>query len=260
MEIEKVKSRLQKAERFFLFLDFDGTLAPIVKTPQEAYLDSSVKKILKKISENKNFILGIISGRTIKDVKKRVGIKNILYAGNHGLEIYDKKKMHLLTGTSLKPYQQLIILMRKELEKELREIGGVIFENKRTILAVHYRKVAQEEIKILKKIVRDKVSEYVKNKVIKMGKGKKVIEIRPNLNFSKFLALKFFEKLFKRNKSDITIYIGDDLTDEEVFSKLRKKDLKIKVGRKTENSKAEHFLKDPREVKKFLEFLLKIKS
>jgi len=261
VNFETLKSKLKKANRIFLFLDFDGTLTPIVKTPYKVYLDNSTKKLLKKISKNKNFILGIISGRTIKDLKKRVGLDNILYAGNHGLEIYDKKKLSLLKGLSFKFYQKILKDIEKRIEKKLKNIKGVILENKRVILAIHYRNVAQNKVSYLKRIVKQILSEYVnKNVHLKLGRGKKVIEIRPDVVFNKFLALRFFEGLFKKNKKDITIYAGDDLTDEEVFSKLKKRDIGIRIGRKKKDSSADYFLKSPTELKRFLSFLLELKS
>ncbi|PIQ86325.1 MAG: trehalose-phosphatase, partial [Candidatus Omnitrophica bacterium CG11_big_fil_rev_8_21_14_0_20_43_6] len=71
----------------FLFFDYDGTLAPIAQTPQQAVIAEETKELLSKLSAKPNCALAIISGRSLKDIKHAVGLKNITYAGNHGLEM-----------------------------------------------------------------------------------------------------------------------------------------------------------------------------
>lgn len=72
---------------FALLLDYDGTLAPIVSNPNLTYMTDYTTEALVNMSSNPNIFLSIISGRGVDDVKKKVGIENIIYGGNHGLEI-----------------------------------------------------------------------------------------------------------------------------------------------------------------------------
>jgi trehalose-phosphatase len=250
---ENLDRKFKKAKRLFLFLDFDGTLAPIVKTPYQAKVSSSTKDILSSLAKKKRIILGIISGRILEDIKKKVGIKNIFYVGNHGLEIYFKGKKILLIK-KIKEYLRILEKIKKDLKENLKKIKGVIFEDKKLIYAVHYRLVATSELKKFKKKFKKIIFPYLKENKIKIGKGKRVLEIRPNVSFGKHIALRFLQKLLKKKKGDFTIYIGDDLTDEEVFSSLNKEDLSIKVG-KTKKSKAKYYLNDVKEVEKFLKHL-----
>lgn len=77
-------------ENIFMFLDYDGTLTPIVGTPDKAVISNEMRSLIIKL---KDIIpVAIISGRALKDVKARVGIEDIIYAGNHGAEIWDGKK------------------------------------------------------------------------------------------------------------------------------------------------------------------------
>lgn len=73
-----------------LLLDYDGTLTPIVENPNKALIPEQVKQLLKALSANHRCTLATISGRCLKDIKKKVGLKNIIYSGNHGLEIQGK--------------------------------------------------------------------------------------------------------------------------------------------------------------------------
>src|SRR4030042_2411457 len=106
-----------------LFLDFDGTLAPIADTPQKAVLPKSTRTILERLSKNPRCTVCIISGRALKDIKKIVGIKKITYVGNHGLEAQGPGFAFVLP---LKPgYRRIITGIKQRLQKKLRRIKGV---------------------------------------------------------------------------------------------------------------------------------------
>lgn len=75
------------SKKFALLLDYDGTLAPIAPHPNMTYMTDYTKEALVNISSNPNVFIAIISGRAVDNVKEKVGIENIIFAGNHGLEI-----------------------------------------------------------------------------------------------------------------------------------------------------------------------------
>jgi trehalose-phosphatase len=243
---QDIDKLLRTKKRIFLFLDFDGTLSPIVKNPDQAKLPKSSKALLKQLVKRKNLILGIISGRKLSDIRKRVGLKGIIYAGNHGLEMSFKARKKPLVLKSIK----------KGLSKAFKGVKGVILEDKGLVLAVHYRKVAANNVKKVKSAFYQIAAPWLKAKKIKLGKGKKVLEIKPNISFNKADALSLFQKKFKKQKGELTIFIGDDLTDEDIFKMLKKPDMAIRVG-KTRASLAKYFLKDPQEVRKLLNYIAK---
>jgi trehalose-phosphatase len=251
---ENLDRRLRSSKRLFIFLDYDGTLTPIVKTPQEAVLSSNIKKVISSLAKKRNIFIGIISGRSLKDVKQRVNIKNIFYAGNHGLEICFKGKI-ILTNKNLKNYLKILRSIKRDLKNNLKRIEGVIFEDKRLIYGIHYRLVSSSQLDKFKKIFKETISPYLKKGRIKIGRGKKIFEIRPDISFGKDDAIRFFQNLLKKKKEEPTIYIGDDLTDEDVFVFLdKKRDLGIRVG-KSKKSNANFYLKNVKEVEKFLTYL-----
>ena len=249
---------LRPGGRLFLFLDYDGTLTPIVKDPASAFLDPAVKKLLRQLSGKKNLVLGIISGRSLTDIKKRVGINNIFYAGNHGLEFLFRGRKTFIQESLLKQCLPTLNLAKEELKKALAGIKGVVFEDKGAIFAVHYRKV-KKDLSRIKLIFKRTISPYLRGKKLKITAGKKVLEIRPNIPVNKFDAVNFLQNRLKKRKNEITIFIGDDLTDEDIFKKLAKSDLGIRVGRK-QDSFAKYFLKTPKEVNKLLIRILNSKS
>ncbi len=254
---QNLNELLRTKGRIFLFLDFDGTLSPIVKNPSQAKLPKAAKEILKTLAKNKKIVLAIISGRSLADIQKRVGISKIAYAGSHGLEVFLSGRRIVTNKLSRRFETQILKPVKENLAKALQPFKGVIFEDKGQILAIHYRKVSSIKVPKLKAIF-NRVTESLLNKgKISLGQGKKVLELRPNLGFSKQDAVKIFEEKFKKKKRELTIFIGDDLTDEAIFKALKKPNLAIRVG-KTKQSRAKYFLNNPAEVRKFLKTLARM--
>jgi len=251
---ENINSLIKSKKRIFLFLDYDGTLTPIVKDPRAAHLDNDAKNLLKELSRNKNFVIAVISGRKLGDIKKRVGLNNLLYSGNHGIELYYKGKNILAKNLDYGSYKKILMPAKEKLKRALRQIQGVVFEDKEIIFAVHYRKIAPEQAAKVKAIFKKATAPFLKSGKLKVSTGKRVMELRPNIACDKADSVDFFQKKLKKSKGEQTIFIGDDLTDEDVFKRLKKPDIGIRVGRKSA-SKARYFLKTAQEVKKFLSYI-----
>jgi len=245
-------------KRIFLFLDYDGTLSPIVREPKAAKISSSTKNTLRKLSTKEGFLVGIISGRSLADVKTRVGLKNILYAGNHGLEIYCPKNKQLFGLVLDNNYRLELKKAKAKLKTGLKPIKGVILEDKGPILAVHYRKVKPKEQRKVVTIFNKTLNSDLDKTLFKVGCGKKVLELRPKISFGKADVVRFFHKKFKKTKFDLTLFFGDDLTDEDVFKILKKPDLGIRIG-KSKDSKADLYLENPRKLLGLLSYISQAK-
>ncbi|MFC1509582.1 trehalose-phosphatase [Candidatus Omnitrophota bacterium] len=175
---EKVLARIKTAPSVFLFLDYDGTLTPIVSTPEKARLHSSTKNILKRLIKNPKISLAIVSGRSLKDIKKMVGLKGIIYAGNHGLEIENHPYPKILKSKAIFrrfPSKAIYIALKSGLS----HIRGVRVEDKGSTLSVHFRMVKPEKKALTKKIFSQIVAPYLKSKSIRLSSGKMVLEVRP---------------------------------------------------------------------------------
>ena len=243
-----------RGKHILLLFDFDGTLTPIVATPKEVKLSPDVKKYLKKLAKNKRITLGIISGRSLKDIKRLVGIKGIYYSGNHGLEV--KGPGGFFIKPSLKKHSPYIKRIAKILGKKVRKIKGAILEYKRLSLSLHYRLVALKDMPRLRSIFKEVSTPYIRARKVKMAMGKKIFEIRPPVLWDKGKGVLKIEEMAGK-KNPVKIFIGDDLTDEDAFRVLGKNDFSIRVIRK-KTSKAKYFLKNPNEVKKMLLKMTKI--
>jgi hypothetical protein len=139
---ECIQAQIQRAENLFLLLDYDGTLTPIVSQPELALCPSEVKRHLEKLRDLPGVYLAIISGRSLEDVRRKVGVSGITYVGNHGLEIENPVGRHkkLLAPDRKRELKRII----QNLQNSLKEIPGILFEEKGPILSVHYRNVPQK--------------------------------------------------------------------------------------------------------------------
>jgi trehalose 6-phosphate phosphatase len=236
-----------------LLMDYDGTLTPIVKRPEEAALSAGMRELLARLL--KNYPTAIISGRSLKDIKRLVGLKKIYYAGNHGLEIYGPGLK--LVKPEAKRTASTVSEICTYLRSELGHIDGVIVEDKGLTASVHYRNVAPEKLGELKRIFTRITKPYLGAGSIKIARGKKVLDIRPNIDWDKGKAvLWIIDALSSKSGQVLPIYLGDDETDEDAFRALGRRGITILVSDTPRKSNAEYFLRDVDEVKAFLEKLI----
>jgi len=250
---DKVFFKIQNARHVFLFFDYDGTLTPIVSRPGLAKLSPKVKNSIKKLQKNPRFTLAIVSGRSLENIKKMVGIKNLIYAGNHGLEIEGRgiRFSKAITVIASRPIMKKIGIL---LHKELRHIKGVKVEDKGATLSVHYRMAAASDKSLVKDKFKRIVSPYVYAKKVRLSAGKEVLEVRPNLRWDKGEAVKW---LLKGKKNTLPLYLGDDVTDTDVFRAIKGKGISIFIGSPKRSKGADYFLRNTKDVESFIERLLK---
>ncbi|MCK9572034.1 MAG: trehalose-phosphatase [Candidatus Omnitrophica bacterium] len=255
---EEIKRKIAN-KYIFLFFDYDGTLTPIAKTPQQAVISEKVRELLKKLSRKPNLALAIISGRQLKDIKNIVGLKDIIYAGNHGLEIEGPKiKFESQVSPGLK---SVIRNIYENMVSGFSRIKGVLIEDKGLAVSVHYRLMDAKDMREFLSIFSEATKPFVAGKKIKINEGKMVYEIKPMVAWDKsktVLWLLARQQFLVEEDKILPFYFGDDLADEDVFSALKDKGLTIFVGQ-PRVSKALYYVKNPTEVAQFMEQVLELK-
>lgn len=248
-----------KNKFIYIFLDYDGTLTNITTTPEKALMPRQTRTALRRLSELPKHKIAIVSGRSLKDVIKKIRLRNnIVYVGNHGFEIKGPKikfKSPVPLG-----YRKALEEIREKLNKALARVKGVFVEDKGFSLSLHYRLADKKDIQKIKTEFYSVLVPYeVRHNVI-VATGKKIFEVRSSANWNKgkvvlwLLARQKF--LLKNKKTDILpVYIGDDVTDEDAFEALKNKGLTIRVG-KLKKSSARYYVRDVKEVVEFLERLI----
>lgn len=244
---DKIAGTLRSSAKILLLLDYDGTTVPIQRAPERARLDEETRRLLHELSGAPEVTLGIISGRSINDISSMVGLDELIYAGNHGLEI-------LLPGRPMKKlYSEedlhLIFNVRKELKGQLGDITGAIIEEKGPIIALHYRTAPPGTGDVLLEAADNLVS---KNPGLAVRQGKMVIEITPDRDFNKGVTVKWLlENLFPAERP-VVVFAGDDVSDEDAFAVLGQDDVSIYVGPQPSHFSARYYIKDSMETRQFL--------
>jgi trehalose 6-phosphate phosphatase len=233
-----------------VFLDYDGTLTPIVQRPELAVLSEAMRQTVRELAAH--CTVAVISGRDLADVRKLIGIDSIYYAGSHGFEIAGPKGRHLEheRGTDFLP-----ALDRAEemLRNRLQGMPGALVERKKFSVAAHYREVPEERAAAVEAAVDHVV---VAEKELRKSAGKKVFEVQPHIDWNKGKALLWLLGALELDSPDVLpFYIGDDLTDEDAFRVLERRGIAIVVTDVSRPSAAHYSLRDPEDVRKFLQTL-----
>jgi len=248
----EIKEKLSSNQKIILLMDYDGTLTPIVKRPELAVLDQETREIIKNLSKNRRFRVGVISGRTLRDVKRLVGLKNLYYAGNHGLEASGPGFHYIHPGM-----EETVYVMRAvayKLNNSAKCLKGIVVENKVYSVSFHYRMMSPSKRRQAIRLFMDAVRPYLRGRGFRVFKNKMVLELMPDAGFGKGdIAIRIVDAASGGGKGVGVVYVGDDNTDEDAFKALRKAGITVVVGRR--KSKAMYYLKDVGDVLKMLKLL-----
>lgn len=247
------KEALLGRQKVVFFLDYDGTLTPIVERPDMAKISETMQETVKNLALK--YPVAIVSGRMREDVKNLVGIEELIYAGSHGFDIAGPSLK--VVQPKVKETQPLINEVIDLLKIELANIEGVIIEEKKFSVAVHYRLVKEEGNR---EKIKNQVEAIVnKNKEkLKILQGKKVFEILPNIDWDKGKAIRWIIKAMGISWQDTAVvYIGDDITDEYAFATIRTRGVGVLVSSQPKPSLAHFRLDSPDQVKELFERVVK---
>ena len=252
---QEVFTRLKSAEHVILLSDFDGTLTPIVARPELVKLSERTKRLLQELVHRQKYTVGIISGRALGDLKDRVGLKGIVYAGNYGLEI--EAPWLSFRNPAAEQSKPLLRDLYQQLRLGLELIKGVIVENKGLSLSVHYRLVEEGQSDEVGSIFEQITRTARMRGEIHVTSGKKVYEVRPAIDWGKGEVIDLlFQKKRERKGIVLPLFLGDDLSDEDGFKAVDKYGgIAIFIEGGEEQSGAHYFLRSPAEVEEFLERL-----
>jgi trehalose 6-phosphate phosphatase len=196
-------------ETVAIFTDIDGTLAPIVPTPDMSEVSAELKELLGQLSERYLLVAGI-SGRKTEDALDLVGLADVVYFGNHGFEILRDGEVEV-TPEAL-PYLEKVQELEARAREELGPLGAFV-EEKGITASVHYRNAPPG--------VGERSVEFVKREGERLGLritvGRGVVEARPPVRANKGTAVR---TLVEEYSPERAMFIGDDTTDLDAFREL----------------------------------------
>jgi len=243
-------------ERLMLFLDFDGTLAPIAPTPDEAKLPPKTRALLERLASSTGCTVAVISGRELRDLERKIGIAGVVYVGNQGMEV---RGGELVPGCTVAPADRgMLERLREALGRRLEEIAGVLIEDKGSALAVHYRLARADYAPSVEAAVREALRDCEVESDVAVTRGKKVLEIRPRTACDKGTIVSFLlarERARSGDRPVIPLYVGDDLTDEDAFERLAADGITVLVGKRA-RSRARYYVTTTDEVTRLLELVV----
>ena len=222
--------------------DFDGTLAKIVRIPSEAFMTSTTETLLKELSCL--VPVAIVSGRSIQDLKKRIGFRPQYLIGNHGLESLEKNNGSLIEAKK-------ICTVWSESFKKINFESGIEIEDKIYSIALHYRRSRN------KTLARKQIHLAIESLVPppRIITGKSVFNLLPSNSPHKGAAIL---DLMQKAKTKHALYIGDDDTDEDVFGVPYDEGqlMTVRVGRK-KTSQAKYFIEHQSDINRLLKSLIR---
>jgi trehalose-phosphatase len=231
-----------------LFLDYDGTLTPIVERPEDAVLAEATREVLRRVA--RRHPLAIVSGRDLEDVRARVALEDAHYAGCHGFEIAGPRGSRVHEAAAAAAPQ--LGAAADMVAHDTRGIDGVQLERKRFTLAVHYRRVRHEaDAHAVHEAV---LRAQARHPALRVTSGKKVFELQPDVDWDKGRAVLWLIETLQLRDA-LPVYIGDDATDEDAFRALAGRGVGIAVQEAPRDTAAAWRLRDPDEVRALLEGL-----
>jgi len=248
-KMAEVSARIA-GRRIAVFLDYDGTLTPIVERPELAVLPDKMRTTLKALAEL--CTVCVVSGRRRRDVERLVGLNGLTYAGSHGFDIAGPQ------GTEIRyevgeDYVPILEKAARELRSQLASVRGVIVEGKVYAVAVHFRMVAPREVREVERAVDSVLARHPR---LRRTGGKKVFELRPDIDWDKGKAVLWLLEALGLDQADtVPFYIGDDVTDRDAFQALNGKGVSLLVSEEAQFTCADYRLADPAEVGTFLDML-----
>lgn len=246
---EEIRGRLEGHEPA-VFLDYDGTLTPIVEDPDDATLSPEARAAIVRLAER--CTVAVVSGRDLDDVRGMVDIPGIHYAGSHGFDIFTPEGDSIQKGREFLPS---LDAAEEDLAPRLDDIEGARIERKRFAIAVHFRQVDDADVADVESAVDAVMADH--DDLRKTG-GKRIFELRPDIEWHKGRALRFLLETLDLDREDVVpMYLGDDVTDEDAFRAIADDGLGLVVRGEDDQrpTAADYAFADTDEVRTFLEDL-----
>jgi trehalose 6-phosphate synthase/phosphatase len=253
--IEEIKPMVTDERPLALLVDFDGTLAEFADNPGAVALPNRVEAALGRIARNPRAMVAIVSGRALSDIRLRVGLDRVVYAGNHGLEIAGPgwTWTHPEAGRA----REIVATCCRTLHRRLRDVPGAWVEDKGLTAAIHYRQTPHRFVEQVRVAVLEEVAEAPAG-TLTVRPGKHVLEVRPNVPWDKGAAVRW---ILARRFGEAwgakvgVIYAGDDTTDEDAFEALADHAVTVKVGADGHPTAARYSLGTVDEMSRFVQLI-----
>jgi trehalose 6-phosphate phosphatase len=223
------------------FLDYDGTLAPIVEDPTEAHPHPDVPELLRALAARHP--VWIVTGRHLKSIETFFDAAGLLDLRLPAIGLHGTQEGVLGDGVESLASDEAVDALA-QMRRALPSIEGVRVESKEDAFAVHYRAAPDEDDAL--DALRDWADEMPA--ALEAVWGKKVVELRPR-GLTKGTAVR---RVLERHPGKTPVYLGDDTTDEDAFEELERTDGAVTVRVGGGETRARYRLGGPGDVARYL--------
>jgi trehalose-phosphatase len=241
-----------------LLLDIDGTLAPLVRTPQAAVIPAATERLLDRFAASLDVHVALVTGRAAADARTMLATRGIWIIGNHGAELQSPDGTTVVDPQAAE-YGDDITSAAADISREASRFPGVIVENKRYSVTVHYRMAEPAIVPEIQSLFE----EVVARRGLLMSEGKKMFEMKPPVPVNKGTAvMELSRRLVADREGPVhpsIIFAGDDITDEDGFRVLREHESRAVTIKVTDDpsvpTDAEFRVRNTEQMQEFLAWL-----
>jgi len=252
---EKIYEHLRQANRLWIFLDYDGTLADFAPTPEQVNPDPEVIDLLTRLARLPRVRVSVISGRQLSHVEKLAPVPGVILAGTYGVELRmaEGERVERIAYNAIRPTLEAI---KPRWSHLIAEREGFFLEDKGWALALHARFAADDAAETVLPAARRAAVEMASLELFRVLGGHKFLEVGPRLAHKG----KTVEYLMEHCSwpSALPLYLGDDDKDEEAFEVIKARGgIAILVTPQARETRADYRLESPRATRQWLEGLLR---
>ncbi len=249
--IEQIVNEVREGRRYWLFLDYDGTLADFAPSPEDVIFDAELNEILRNLEcFRKVFRIVVLSGRSLRQIERLLPVSGILLAGTYGVEFvtWEGKRGQVV---DFHLYQMLLAKVKGAWEEITDGRPGYFIEDKGVALALHGKLACEEGVETIFGRARSAAEEIMKAKDVRILGGERFLEVAPVVA-NKGRSVEMFLERFPWENAGM-IYLGDDEKDEEAFEVLdRLGGITVLVSQQERPTLAKYRLRDPQEARAWL--------
>ncbi|MFQ5856421.1 MAG: trehalose-phosphatase [Anaerolineae bacterium] len=249
-----ITERLARAERLWLFLDYDGTLADFAPTPDHVIPDREVVGLLTRLARHPRIRVAVVSGRRLSHVRALLPVSEILLAGSYGIELQtpEGKRINRVAYDTIRP---ALDALKPQWERLIADREGFFLEDKDWALALHARFADDDEAEEVLTAARRLSEGVASSELFRVLGGHKFLEVGPRLAHKGHTV----DYLLDRYPwpGALPVYVGDDDKDEEAFGVIKARGgIAVVVARERRSTQADCRLESPQAVRRWLEALL----
>lgn len=250
---DELNERIAQTQRVWLFLDYDGTLVEFAQTPHIIDPDTYLIQLLRKIVQQPNKRLAVISGRRQSHLESLLPIPGIILCGAYGIELrtadgerIQRADLHMIRPTLEK--------LKSCWERSIANHNGFILEDKDWALALHAKLAEASEVPKVMHAACMVAKEIIEPRTFRLYKGRRFLEVAP-VEAEKGETVKYLLQRFPGEDS-LIIYVGDDDKDEKAFEVVKSNGgIPIVVAKEPRETEALYRLESPEAVRQWLEGL-----